>query len=158
MASDFPLGYYTGTERGPMNELFKPDGAATFGVQQLVFFNTSDQEIELCGADPALILGISKGAVADKFLWAEFGTGTGRVPVSIITPAVEYGMCVGSGTLTAAHQGNSYGIQRLASGNWAIDLTDTTNLRVTVIKVDTTNQIAWVKFIAANLQFDAIAS
>lgn len=158
MASDFPIQYYTGTERGPMNMYFIPD--ATNGANIIngdLVFLAGDQEIEECGADPASILGIAKGAYADKFLWQDLAN-VGRLPVSVISPEVEYGLCVGAGTLAASHLGTAVGLQQLASGNWAVDLAEAVNTRVVIVRVDVTNQIAWVKFLAANLQFDAIAS
>ena len=51
-----------------------------------------------------------------------------------------------------------YGIARLSSGNWAVDTTDTSNTRVIVKRVDIANGVFYVNFVAANLQFDAIAS
>ena len=158
MSSNFPIRYYTGTELGPMNQYFVPD--ATNGANiipgDLVFQNTSDQEIEECGADPALILGIAKGSYADKYLWQNTA-GVGRIPVSVLTPAVKIGLCV-TGTLAASDAGKAYGIVKNASGNLSVDLSETVNTRVTIVEVDVTNQIAWVHFLAANLQYDSIAS
>jgi hypothetical protein len=151
MASDFPIQYYSYKEGGPMNEYFVPDAAQTITFGELVFQNTTDQEIEECGADPALILGIAEGNSADKWLW------DGRIPVHVLSPNVMIGLCV-TGTLAASDSGKSYGIVKKASGNWAIDLSETVNTRVVVRKADVTNQIAWVQFLAANLQHDAIAS
>jgi|SRR5215831_4552967 len=158
MASDFPIVYYTGPELGPMNLYFFPKSTATFKAEQLVVQSTSDQTVDECGADPALILGIAKGNAADKFLWADI-TNVGRVPVSVLNPAVRIGLCV-SGTLVAASVGKTYGITKLASGNWAMDIAKQGGAsdRVYVQAVDLTNQIAWVNFLAANLQADAIAS
>lgn len=151
MASDFPIVYYTGVEAGPMNEYFVPDAAQVITFGELVFQNVSDQEIEECGADPALILGIAQGNSADKFLW------DGRIPVHVLSSAVLIGLCV-TGTLVAANAGQEYGLVKKASGNWSLDISETTAKRVFVTKVDLLNQLAWVRFLAANLQNDGIAS
>lgn len=158
MASDFPAVYHTGIERGPMAKLYTVDSAATFVPHALVFLNTSDQEIEECGADPALILGWSTGRADQKFLNPLTPGAVGnRVPVEVISPEVEYGMCV-NGTLAAGNTMKDYGVVKLASGNWAVDLSDTSATRVTIIGVNVAKQIAFVKFMAASLQGDAIAS
>lgn len=151
MASDHPIQYFTGVERGPMNEYFVPDAAQTITFGELVF-QAADEEIEECGADPASILGIAKGNSADKFLWE------GRIPVSVLTSDVLIGLCVGAGTLDSTHANTSVGVLKLASGNWSADLADAVNTRFHITKVDVTNQIAWGYFLAANLQHDAVAS
>jgi hypothetical protein len=150
MASDFPIQYYTGTERGPMNEYFVPDAAAVITPGELVVME-SDEEIVECATDAVSILGIAKGASADKFLWDN------RIPVSIITPQVEYGFCV-DGTLASTHVNTAVGVKKLASGNWGLDLAEVTAQAVLITKVDVPNQIAWGKFLAAVCQFDATAS
>jgi outer membrane protein assembly factor BamB len=158
MSSNFPLQYYTGVERGGMNEYFVPDATngAAIVFNSLVFQNTSDQEIELCGADPALILGIAKAAYADKFLYALNG-GSGRLPVSVLSSDVMIGLCV-TGTPVATDAGKDYGIVLNGSGNLSVDLSETSATRFHVVKVDLTNGIYWGYFIAANLQADAVAS
>jgi hypothetical protein len=149
MASDFPIQYYTGVERGQMNEYFTPHASAVFPIARLVVMD-GDEVIDECGADPALILGISKGAAADKWLWE------GRVPVSVISSQVEYGLCVGAGTLAATHVNTAVGLAKLASGNWSADLAEGSNTRFHITKVDVTNQIAWGKFISQYVQMDGI--
>ena len=156
MASDRPIVYYTGVERGPMHLLFPIDASATFVAGALVFLNTSDEEIEECGADPALIMGKAGANASQKFLYKS-AAGLDRIIVEVISPEVEYGMAV-SGTLVQDNLAKAYGVVKLASGNWAVDLSDTSATRVTVVNVDLVNQIAWVKFLPANLQGDGIAS
>jgi hypothetical protein len=151
MSTNFPMVYYTGIERGPMHMYFTPDTDASFDAFDLVFFDVADQTIDECGADPALILG--KAAAPNTLSWLY----NGQVPVEIITPEVEYGMCV-TGTLTAANQGIAYGIVKNASGNWAVDLSETSATRVWISRVDVDRGIAFVKFLAASLQGDGIAS
>ena len=150
MASDFPIQYYTGVERGEMNEYFTPHADAEFLQAALVVMD-GDEVIDECATDAVSILGIAKGAAADNFLWQ------GRVPVSVLSPAVTIGMCV-TGTLAASHVGVAYGVVKKASGNWGIDLAETTAAAFFVTKADVTNQIAWGHFTAAVCQHDAIAS
>lgn len=159
MASDFPIQYYTGTELGPMNEVYIPD--ATNGVNIKVgslVFRAGDGEVELCATDPVSILGIAKVAYADRFLYQAFGSSVGRILVARLSPSVRIGLCVGAGTLTAANEGIDYGLSLLASTNWAVNLADTTGPTFHIVKADVTNQIAWGYFLAAALQDDAIAS
>src|SRR5262245_42330506 len=142
-----------------MNMYYTPDatnGAAI--VQGSLVFRAGDGEIELCATDPASILGVAKAKYADAFLYAAFGSSTGRLPVSVLSPSVRLGLCVGAGTLAAANEGVDYGTSKLASGNWAVNLADTTGPTFHIVKVDTVNQIAWGYFLAAALQDDAVAS
>lgn len=158
MASNFPIQYYTAVENGPMNLYFVPAPAATFKQAALLVQTTGAGTVDECGADPALILGISKATAADKWLYGEFGVGTGRVPVSVLTPAVMIGLCV-TGTLALANEGIDYGVTKNASGNWSCDVSKTgAAARFHVVRADVTNQIAWGYFLATNLQADAIAS
>lgn len=159
MASDFPIQYYTGTELGPMNMYYVPDatnGAAI--VKGDLVLKAADGEVERCATDPASILGIAKASYVDRFLYAAFGTGTGRLPISVLSPSVRIGLCVGAGTLALANKGIDYGIQLLASGNWGVNLADTTGPTFHIVEVDVTNQIAWGYFLAAALSEDGIAS
>ncbi len=151
MSSDHPIQHYTGIERGPLNKYFAVASGQTFVAFALVTLNTSTGEISECGADPATILGIVQSDAANAFLYDN------RVPVQVLDPNVEYGLCV-TGTLAATDVGKVYGLVKNASGNWAVDLSDTTNTRVVIVRADVTNQLAHVQFLAANLQLDAIAS
>lgn len=155
MSTSFPIQYYTGTERGPMNKLYVPDAAQTFEFNDLVF-RASDGEIEKCGADPAAILGIAKAAAADKFLWANDAAGLpGRVPVSVLTEDVDIGLCV-TGTPVITDEGKDYGIVENGDGNWSVDLSETTAAVFHVTKVDLVNGIYWGNFLATVLQDSAI--
>jgi hypothetical protein len=151
MASDFPIGYYTGTERGPMNEMYTPDAAAVITPGDLVVME-GDEEIVECATDAVSILGIAKSSSADKFLYQN------RVLVQPVVPQVEYGLCVGAGTLASTHANTAVGVQKLASGNWGVDLAEVTAQAFLIIRVDVPNQIAWGKFLAAVCQFDGVAS
>lgn len=161
MASDFPIQYYTGHENGPQNMYYVPDatnGAAI--VKGDLVLKAADGECERCATDPAAILGIAKASFADKFLYANplVASNAGRLPIFVLTPATRIGLCVGAGTLALANKGIDYGISLLASGNWAVNLADTTGPTFHIIEVDVANQIAWGYFLATALTEDAIAS
>lgn len=148
--SDFPLIYMKNHNAYDM-QYYKPAAAATFKAQVLVVLNTGTGEIDECGVDPALILGIVHSTAAAKFLYDN------RVPVAVITSELMVGLS-GVG-LIATDVGKDYGIAKNGtSGNWQIDRTETVNTRFHIDEVDIANQIAWGKFLAANLQGDAIAS
>jgi hypothetical protein len=61
-------------------------------------------------------------------------------------------------TPAETHVGVAYGIARLSSGNWAVDTGDTSATRLIVYRVDIATGAFFVRFTAANLQLDAIAS
>lgn len=154
MASKFPPFLASAVRDYEMYD-FVVDSAQTFGAHSLVFFNTSDREIELCGADPALILGIATGP-------ASVALGTtklyDRLPVIVLTPNTLVGLSSPT-TPAETNVGEDYGLVRdSGTGFWQLDTTDTTNVRVFVNRVDITNGIFYCNFLAANLQFDAIAS
>jgi len=147
MASKFPVFIAHG-QRDPLVAAYTVDASATFIAGALVF-KASDDEIEECGADPADILGIALMPAAQSTLYG------GKVLVAILDPDVIVGMS--SSTVPAVtHLLDPFGIAK--STHWQVDIGDTSNTRVHVIKIDTTNGIFFVKFMAANLQADAIAS
>lgn len=154
MASDFPAYVASEYESGTEVQEYTP-GTTTdaFVPGSFVFFDTATQLVKLCGADPALIAGISEVNSGD----ASVLTPNGKVPVRLLKPGAVVALCSAT-TLSEANVGVAYGIAKLASGNWGIDTTDTTATRVVVKRVDTAKNIAFVSFLAANLQFDAIAS
>ena len=158
--SDFRPPYYTGTERGPLCLPYLPDTDATFDPGDLVFYDTSDDTIDECGADPANILGWAMekctAGVLRQVLRAD-----GKCLVEVIDPGVEYGLPVNA-DVSDANVSTKYGLVKLASGNWAVDLSDTTNTRVIIVRIGQSGrgveQIAFVHFLAANLQFSGIVS
>lgn len=156
MASDFRGHYFTGIDHTPLNLPYTPDTDSDFDAWDLVFLDTADNTIDECGADPAVILGWAQEEVRAGVPQANLRS-DGKVLVEPIMPGVRYGLPV-SGTLSEANVGKSYGIVKLASGNWAVDLSDTTNLRVIVVDVDVAKQIAFVHFYAANCQFSGVLS
>lgn len=162
--------YYTGTERGPMQFEYGVDEAQTFVPGDLVFIDTAEGLVVVCGADPALILGWAMGHAVPQqtfpgdtttppSLFGEVTAGTdlGKVGVEVIDPGVEYILGV-AGTLVATDEGKAYGIVKTNPGFWDVDLSDTSNPRVRIVKADVAGQMATVHFLAAPLQVSAIAS
>lgn len=134
--------------------------AQTFGVGELVYMDTTTGLILVCGADPALIAGISGAAAA-------FGLGTQwpgniydgvKIPVTLLNSNTLVFMSSPT-TPLLTHVGIAYGIVN-TSGTWQVDITDTSNTRVVVVDIFNSPQQEGflVKFLAANLQFDAVAS
>jgi hypothetical protein len=155
--SSFPLRVVASVEDGthvlpfPVSSVA---GEVAAKAGELMFYDAvTDLQLERCGADPALILGVCEGSSeAMKVLTAD-----GRIPLRVLTPKALVEMC--STTVPAqAHIGVLYGIARDANGNWAVDIGDTSNTRVIVVEIDIGRGAFYVHFIAANLQGDAIAS
>lgn len=152
MASKFPP-FLASNVRSPLVLPYIPDAAETFKHVALVFYDTATNTIKKCGADPANILGFAQGAATGKTL-----TPTGKIGVHVLDPDDVIGM---SSPTTPAESdvGDSFGIlEDAGTGYWQADPTDAANARVICVGVDIPNGIYFVKFIAANLQFDAIAS
>lgn len=150
MATDFPITY-SANHNGYDMQYFKPAAAATFKAFSLVVLNTGTGEVDECGADPALILGVAYSTAAMKTLY------DGRVPVAILTADFEVGLCSAT-TPIATDVGKDWGIVKLASGNWSLDHADAVNTRVHCYRVDIAQGIFWCRFLAANLQSDAVVS
>jgi hypothetical protein len=153
MASKFPPFLASGV-KVPFVAEYTPEVAAVYGPHSMVFYDVADNFIKLCGADPALILGLSLGgAVGGKNL-----TPTGKIPVWVLDTDDLVGLSSPT-TPTEAHVGDSFGVLMDATtGYWQADPTDAGNPRVLCARVDIPNGIFYCRFIAANLQFDAIAS
>jgi len=152
MASSFRANVAYNIDESPNLE-FTPDGTTVFYVGDLVYLDTSTHTVKQCGADPSLILGLSE--VTSEL--AKVLTPNGKVPIRALTTTTVVAMPVNT-TASADHEGTAYGVVKSADGIWQVDISDTSNTRVLVLKVDVTNKIYYVRFLAANLQLDAIAS
>lgn len=154
MASDFAA--YATVDRDLSRVLEFTPGAPTNDliVGSLAVYTSA--EARLCGADPASILGLSE-VVSEK---AKLITPNGKVPILVLNPGTVVAMCSATTYDEATHRGTAYGVVKLASGNWAVDTSDTSATRVVVVGglTDNNQNIFFVRFLAANLQFDAIAS
>lgn len=122
----------------------------TFVVGSLVYFDTSANKIRLCGADPALILGLSEiDSEANRVI-----TPDGRVPLYCIGPNDTIAMSCPT-TLAESNVDRDYGVVN-NSGIWQIDTTDTSAIRVRIRRVLTDLNWALVQFINTNLQFGTV--
>ncbi len=159
MASSFHLTIALGDKAYPEVRMMKPFAAETFVANELVYYDAASAGgVKQCGADPALILGIAMSSVADALLMHPLGL----VPVAILTPNV---IVIASSTVAPSDTNmyTGYGIVRTSAGLWQVDTTDTTNLRVMGVdyapKAGLQGQESWyIRFLAANLQGDQIAS
>jgi hypothetical protein len=131
------------------------DSAATFVAGALVYLDTADGLIKECGADPANILGVAQCSAAARAIY----TGS-RIPIQIITPEQIWAMC-SSTTPAESHLTDAYGIVK--STYWKVDTSDTSATKVHVIDYapksgEQGQEMFYVRFMAASLQGDAIAS
>lgn len=136
---------------------FTPDTGETFGAGSLVYmYATNAPKIRVCGADPAIILGIalSPAVPAAGLTFSP----DGKVPVLILSPSTTIGLSSPT-TLTEAMilTGGStpfgYGLVKDGTtGYWQIDTGDTTNKRVILVRADLNNNIAYVRFVPTYLQ------
>lgn len=160
MASTFKPQISGNLSGYPDVRLFTVDPAATFVLGELVYWDTATQTLKVCGADPSLIAGVAMASAAFGLgtQWpGNIYTGT-SVPVALLN---SNGLVFMSSTSTPAstNVGVAYGIAAV-SGTWQVDTGDTSNTRVVVVDIFNTPQQEGflVKFLAGNLQFDAVAS
>lgn len=156
MASDFAAHVTENIEIATDVQEYTPSataGETAAAAGELMYFDTADQLLKRCGADPALIAGIAE-VVSES---AKVLTPNGKIPFRTLRSGAGVRMCSAT-TLSEANVGVAYGIARLASGHWGVDTTDTSATRVVVYRVDTVTNSAFVHFLAGNLQFDAVVS
>lgn len=149
MASDFPAYVAYHHEDYDVGS-FTLDAANAGKAGSLCFLNTGDNQIEECGADPALILGLMTGPYTSRLIYKD-----SKMPIIMLDPNVVVAMCSAT-TPADSHLMDQYGVVKLASGNWAVDVAEVAAPRVQVVRVDAAAGIFYVKFLAANLQGDAI--
>lgn len=151
MASDFPARVDSGYEDTVVQE-YPAASDAHVSPGDFWFYDTTGNDANVCGADPALIAGISE-VDSDE---AEELTLNRKVPLRIIFGSgCILAMCSAT-TPAQSHVGDVYGIVTLASGNWAVDVSETTNVRVKVVDVDITNGIFKVTILPLAMQFNAV--
>lgn len=146
--------------RGGDNERvfdYTPDGTATFAAGDLVYYDTSTNTMKICGADPALIAGLSEVVSSSSNLIP-----TAKVPIQLLKPSTVLAMSSAT-DYADSYQGDTMDISNTSSGLWKVLPGSTAAVRVICIggvaAADSLDgAIFYVQFIAANLQFDAIAS
>ena len=154
-ATDFPAHVTRGEDQHSRVEEFTPDVTVTMLVGDFGVWDDSNNWLERCGADPALIAGISE---VDS-VQAALLTASGKIPHRLLEAGVV--LCMSSATdyVEATHRSVQYGITRSTAGNWRVDVSKTgASERVLVLDGDPATNKWYVTPIAANLQFDGIAS
>lgn len=127
---------------------------------------TSSGLLDECGSNPALIAGVAlqtnstnPGYSAANSPAPITGQST-TASVALANDATEFvGQLVNNSATviapTAADIGASYGIKKY-SGNWRVDKNLTsTNARVVITAIDTTNNLVYFKVLKANQQYGA---
>lgn len=111
-----------------------------------------------CGADPANILGIALAPASVGLAAAGSIFGGTNIPVFVLNPQDVIFMASGTTPVFATHVGTAYGVEKTT--NWRVDTTEVAATRLVVIDVSLSPQQEgyYVRFLAANLQLDAIAS
>lgn len=139
------------------------DSAAAFKAGALVVV-ASDGELEECGTDPALVKGVALAAAGKGpgFNMADQPTVTptyrdNKVEIVLATPTqIFVGRGVNGGTdpvtPTQTQVGESFGVIKDSDGIWAVDISDTSNTRVEIVKIDIDNKLYFFKFKTANIQ------
>ena len=145
MASNFPAYVAQGAEKTVVRH-YKPGTA--FIIGSFVVYDTSNNDMDVCGTNPATIAGISEVSSAAHTLLIE----DAKVPVRIIT-ASETVIALASATTPAdSYIGDNVGIT--LDTNWLCDVAKTTTTsRATVVDVDIGAGIFFVTLHANALQF-----
>lgn len=139
MATAFPAYVAQGAEHTIVRD-FTPgaDSNEPFIVGDFVFYDTTDNVMQRCGANPTLIAGLSEVSSAAATLL----TPSAKVPVRLIVGAGVVIAFASATTPAVSHIGDSYGITRNAAGQWLLDTAKTTtSSRARIIDVDITNGI-----------------
>lgn len=135
---------------------FPVTAAQTFIAGALVVVTTG--ALVECGADPAAILGIAQAPASVGLATGGSIFGGTNIPVFVISPEDIIWMASATTPVFATHVTQAYGVVK--STNWLVDVSDTSNTRVHVTGVSNSPQQEgfYVRFMAASLQLDAIAS
>ena len=149
MASNFPAHVTEGAEHTTVRDYAV---GTAFIPGSFVVWDTTNHDMDVCGADPVLIAGISEvNSTAAALL-----TPDSKVPVRIIT-SDQCIIALGSATTPAAsYIGDALGI--VLSTNWLVDTSETTNVRVIVMDVDITNGIWYCNIVPLALQFGPVGT
>lgn len=148
MASSFPIFVAQGAEDTIVRE-YTPDATNVFVPGSLVYYETTGNTVDVCGANPALIMGISEvSSVAHALI-----TPNGKVPVRVITTDRVVLGCASATTPADSYIGDNVGFT-LSGTVWLVDVAKTTTTsRATVVDVDIANGIFYVTLHANALQF-----
>ena len=140
-----------GHDLSPTEE-YTPDGTLFHVPGDLVFYDTATQTMKKCGANPALIAAISELTSQQ----AKLITPNGKVPYKVLTANTVCKMPC-SVAPSELNVGLVYGVVNV-SGIWQVNFADVVNTRLIVLRVVIGEDSAYVRFLPANLQFDAVLS
>lgn len=155
MASAFPAYLAKYAELTDVQE-YTPSVVASEDVVvgDLFYYDTSTNTTKRCGADPALIAGVSEIASTQ----ARLLTPNNKVPLRIITGFQAVFAFSSTTTPAASHIGDTYGVTRSAAAQWQLDTAKTgADARLLVVEVDIANGIFFCHFLGTELQFAAVA-
>jgi hypothetical protein len=150
----FPAYVTRGEDQHSSVEEYTPDTTLNLIVGDFGVWDDSNNWLERCGTDPALIAGISE---VDSNEAAAL-VSNGKMPFRLLRAGVI--LCMSSTTtyVEATHRGQEYGITRSSEGFWQVDVAKvTTDARVVVIDGDAEGRW-YVSPLAEFLQFDGIDS
>lgn len=139
---------------------FTVDAAATFKLNEFVFFDTSSQTLKECGTNPTLIMGIALAPAAMGLDTKGSIWGGTQIPVAVLKPSSVLFMCSPTTpAITHINVASGYDIVNTA-GIWSLNPLSTANPRAFVQGISNTPQQEgfFVSIFATNLQSDAIAS
>lgn len=157
--SSFPAYIAQEIENGTSVQEYTPDGTDIPVTGDLVFYDVSTATVKRCGANPALIAGISEVNTTPGFRpnSAQSLTPDGKVPIRTTTSRAIWAFSCAT-TLTEANVGEDYGVTRDGTtGFWQIDLSKSgSNQRFRIVRIDAVNQIAYAVLLSANAQFGGI--
>lgn len=138
MATDFPAYIASGHDHTRVEE-YTPSQVAgeTFVPGDFVAWDAANDWVERAGADPTLIYGFSE-VDSEK---ARVLTENGKVPIRKLSSMCLIAMASATTPVEATHLGVEYGVVRNASGHWLVDVSDTTNVRIKVERLDVENGI-----------------
>jgi len=134
----WPVGLRPDTERHPLAT------GETFLAGAFVTLNGSDEAEEVTGSDPTDLYGIAAENAEDV-------VEAGYVLVHHFDQSTYIAM-QGTRTPLASDIDVDYGIVKDADDVYVVDLTDTTNTRVTVCDVSLTRELYFVKVLSAHIQ------
>lgn len=135
-------------------------------VGELVFFDTADNNVKTCAADPALILGLQLGnGPASPFIGGALGKpspyGTNKSLVAVLTSETVLALS-STTTPSLAFVTRKGGFTKVTAGGrnfWQCDTSKTAGTaRFVIVDVDIPNGIFFVKVLPANLQGQSVVT
>jgi len=129
---------------------------------EFVFFDTADNNVKVCGADPALILGLCTGSGPASTLQQKPSPyALNKSPVAVLSSDIIVGLS-STTTPSLAFVTRKGGLTKVTTGGrniWQCDTSKTGGTaRFVILDVDITNGIFYVRFLPANLQGQAVVS